>query len=86
MTGVVNEFLKNLEGRLREHLKGAPWQDTWQAPQGTSPEYARFIEELEIPQVEGFPALLLHNLGDGIVDTKIISQLGDGSSKYVSST
>ncbi|EJD03166.1 uncharacterized protein FOMMEDRAFT_156540 [Fomitiporia mediterranea MF3/22] len=86
MNRIVEEFFKRLDRRLCEHLKGLPWKDVWQASEDTQPHYAQFIENLGIPQVLGRPALLLHCLGDGVVDAEILSELADGSSKILTNT
>ena len=72
----VDNYLKCFDAKLGEYLAGRPWNDFWKAPPASDPLTAAFIDALELPRVVGDdPVLLLHGLGNGIVDECVVDSL-----------
>ncbi|TFK63354.1 hypothetical protein BDN72DRAFT_902483 [Pluteus cervinus] len=73
----VQHFLRQYDAALEEYLTGSPWPSSWEAPPSTDSTTADFINNLDIPRVSTTPMLLLHNLGNGIVDQGTLDKLFD---------
>ncbi|TFK60156.1 hypothetical protein BDN72DRAFT_941109 [Pluteus cervinus] len=82
----VTGFFRTYEARLRKYLTEKAWNDYWKAPELCNPAHEHFINDLEIPKVMHDPMLLLHNIGNGIVDKAVLSSLFDGKSKFLVNT
>jgi hypothetical protein len=78
---LVEDFLSDHDAKLEEYIAGPPWNDFWRAPPSADPETAHFINNLEIPQVSQSPTLLLHQLGNDIVDESLIDHLFNRKSR-----
>ncbi|TFK62636.1 hypothetical protein BDN72DRAFT_848450 [Pluteus cervinus] len=74
MKELVDHFFSKYDEKLEKYLAGPPNQ-FWKAPPSADAETARFINDLEIPQVRGRRMLLLHDLGNGVVDENVLNAL-----------
>ncbi|KAL5521778.1 hypothetical protein ACEPAF_2526 [Sanghuangporus sanghuang] len=83
---LVKETLSGYDARLREFLAGPVWADFWEAPSPVDDEAARFIKNLKIPKIKDNPVLLLHNLGNDIVDSALVNGLFTKSSRFLVNT
>ncbi|KAL5476915.1 hypothetical protein ACEPAI_3101 [Sanghuangporus weigelae] len=83
---LVKEFLSRYDTKLRQYLAGPPWKDFWEAPPDASNDIAQFVKSLKIPDIRGNPVLLLHNLGDGVVDSSIVDEVFTRTSSYLVNT
>ncbi|KAL5514240.1 hypothetical protein ACEPAG_2328 [Sanghuangporus baumii] len=83
---LVKEFLSRYDTKLRQYLAGPPWKDFWEAPPGASNDIAQFVKSLKIPDIGGNPVLLLHNLGDGVVDSSIVDGVFTRTSRFLVNT
>ncbi|KAL5514187.1 hypothetical protein ACEPAG_2275 [Sanghuangporus baumii] len=83
---IVKETLSRYDTRLREFLAGPVWADFWEAPSSVDDEAARFIKSLKIPKIKNDPVLLLHNLGNDIVDSALVNGLFIKSSSFLVNT
>ncbi|KAL5476982.1 hypothetical protein ACEPAI_3168 [Sanghuangporus weigelae] len=83
---LVKETLSGYDAKLREFLAGPVWADFWEAPSSAGDEAARFITSLKIPKIKADPVLLLHNLGNDIVDSALVNGLFTKSSSFLVNT
>ncbi|KAL5476916.1 hypothetical protein ACEPAI_3102 [Sanghuangporus weigelae] len=84
--GLVEEFLSRYDTKLRRYLAGPPWKDFWEAPPDASNNIAQFVKSLKIPDIGGDPVLLLHNLGNGVVDSSIVDKVFSRTSSFLVNT
>ncbi|KAL5521780.1 hypothetical protein ACEPAF_2528 [Sanghuangporus sanghuang] len=82
----VKKFLSGYDAKLRQYLAGPPWKDFWEAPESVGNSVAEFIRNLKIPSKSGNPVLLLHNLGETVVDSTVVNGLFSKTSKYLVNT
>ncbi|THH03790.1 hypothetical protein EW145_g6006 [Phellinidium pouzarii] len=83
---LVNELLRSYRTKLDNYVAGPAWSQFWTAPPTVEPETANFINALQIPLVENESMLLLHGLGDGIVDERTVSNLFNGKDRFLANT
>ncbi|KAL5498504.1 hypothetical protein ACEPAH_1857 [Sanghuangporus vaninii] len=83
---LVKETLSGYEARLREFLAGPLWADFWEPPSRVDDETAKFIKKLGVPKIDDKPVLLLHNLGNDIVDSTLVNGLFTKSSSFLVNT
>ncbi|KAL5514165.1 hypothetical protein ACEPAG_2253 [Sanghuangporus baumii] len=79
----VKDFLSGIDSKLRDFLSSPLWTDFWKSPSPVDRETAKFIKDLKIPKIDGDPMLLLHNLGDHIVDSTLVNGLFDKPSRLL---
>ncbi|KAL5476981.1 hypothetical protein ACEPAI_3167 [Sanghuangporus weigelae] len=84
--GLVEEFLSRYDTKLRQYLAGPPWKEFWDAPPDASNNIAQFVKSLKIPDIGGNPVLLLHNLGDGVVDSSVVDDVFTRKSSFLVNT
>ncbi|KAL5514424.1 hypothetical protein ACEPAG_2512 [Sanghuangporus baumii] len=82
----VEEFLKKYDAELKKYIAGPPWIDFWQAPSSVDNNTAEFFNRLEIPEVSDGPVLLLHQLGNGVVDSTVVDELFTKESRFLVNT
>ena len=73
--GLVTAFLDQHSAKLRDYLRGPAQHEFWEAPLSVEDQTRLFINGLKIPMVNGNPVLLLHALGEDIVDPNHIKNL-----------
>ncbi|KAL5514188.1 hypothetical protein ACEPAG_2276 [Sanghuangporus baumii] len=83
---LVEEFLSRYETKLRQYLARPPWKDFWQAPPDASNNIAQFVKSLKIPDIGDNPVLLMHNLGDGVVDSSVVDEVFARTSRFLVNT
>ncbi|KAL5521779.1 hypothetical protein ACEPAF_2527 [Sanghuangporus sanghuang] len=83
---LVKETLSGYDARLREFLAGPLWADFWEPPPGVDDETTKFIKKLGVPKIDDKPVLLLHNLGNDIVDSTLVNGLFTKSSSFLVNT
>ncbi|KAL5477030.1 hypothetical protein ACEPAI_3217 [Sanghuangporus weigelae] len=83
---LVKKTLSGYDVGLREFLVGPLWADLWEDPSPIDDEAARFINRLGIPKIDDEPVLLLHNLGNDIVDSTLVNGLFTKSSRFLVNT
>ncbi|KAL5498505.1 hypothetical protein ACEPAH_1858 [Sanghuangporus vaninii] len=83
---LVKETLSGYDAGLREFLAGPVWTDYWEAPSRVDDETAKFIKKLGVPKIDDKPVLLLHNLGNDIVDSTLVNELFTKSSRFLVNT
>ncbi|KAL5514186.1 hypothetical protein ACEPAG_2274 [Sanghuangporus baumii] len=82
----VKKFLSGYDAKLRQYLAGPPWKDFWEAPKVVDNSIAEFIRNLKIPRKSGSPVLLLHNLGESVVDSNVVNGLFSKTSRLLVNT
>ncbi|KAL5514517.1 hypothetical protein ACEPAG_1833 [Sanghuangporus baumii] len=82
----IKEFLSGIDSKLRGFLSSPPWTDFWESSSSVDRETAKFIKDLKITKVDGDPMLLLHNLGDDIVDSTLVNGFFDKPSRLLVNT
>ncbi|KAL5476986.1 hypothetical protein ACEPAI_3172 [Sanghuangporus weigelae] len=82
----VKKFLIGYDAMLGQYLTGPPWKDFWEAPESADNSVAEFIRNLKIPSKSGNPVLLLHNLGDTVVDSTVVNGLFSKTSRFLVNT
>ncbi|KAL5522871.1 hypothetical protein ACEPAG_8889 [Sanghuangporus baumii] len=82
----VKKFLSGYDARLGQYLAGPPWKDFWEGPNVVDNSVAEFIRNLKIPSKSGSPVLLLHNLGESVVDSTVVDGLFSKTSRFLVNT
>ena len=77
----VTTFLEQHVAKLREYLSGPAWNEFWEAPPFVDENSRTFINGLKIPEVDNYPALLLHELGKDVVDSSVLDKIFSEGSK-----
>jgi hypothetical protein len=62
--GHIHVLQQKLQQEMLEHVRVKIKTHSWQAPDGSDPEWAEHIRSLDIPIVSQQPSLLLHRIGD----------------------
>ncbi|THH10541.1 hypothetical protein EW145_g1243 [Phellinidium pouzarii] len=83
LKALLDELFESCRTKLDNYVSGPAWSKFWTAPPTVQPEIANFINELQIPLVGDDPTLLLHGIGDGIVDERTINNLFNGKNRFL---
>ncbi len=78
---LVDHFFSEYDEKLEKYIAGPLWDKFWKAPPSAGAETARFINGLEIPQIRNRRMLLIHDLGNGVVDRDTLDALFSKGSK-----
>ncbi|KDQ07716.1 hypothetical protein BOTBODRAFT_192264 [Botryobasidium botryosum FD-172 SS1] len=72
----VNQFLDAIEEKMRVFVATYEWP-VWQPPAGVKGDVAQHLASLKLPEVDGRPSLLLHNLGSLSPDDETLDRVKD---------
>lgn len=77
---IVKQFLSNLRPVLQQVVRDGVSIPTWAAPHGADPKWRAHVAALNLPQINGRPSLLLHQLGDddwAKIDPQVLGRISN---------